>query len=340
MKIVSYILLTSVIAIASISKDGIEKRLAMNDQKEQVELFVNDSLPGKSLKQHSFLYAGEWQNSSFKDQKMCVVKDGKIVWTYTMPQEGEYGDATMLSNGNIIFSRFHGASEIDRNQKVVWNYEAPANSEIHTCQPLGLERVFLMLNSVPAKAIILNKSTNQIEKELIIPTAGIKTHTMFRHCRYTKDGTFLIAQMDMNKVNEYDENGKVIWSVDVLSPWAAIRLKNGNTLISGNSHGYVREVNNSGNIVWELSQKDIPNIKIYTVQQACRLANGNTIFANWTGGKLSKEDESKTAQIIEVTKDKKVVWVLSQWDNPNLSRASSLQILDEKGKAEKGDFQR
>ena len=111
-------------------------------------------------------------------------------------------------------------------------------------------------------------------------------------------------------------------------------------MISGNSHGYLREVNKAGEIVWELTQQDLPNIKLYTIQQACRLANGNTVFANWTGGKMTKEEESKTAQIIEVTKEKKVIWALSQWDTPNLGRASGIQLLDEKGKAEKGDLQR
>ena len=307
---------------------------------DSIPSFSKDSLPGKGLSQHPFLYAGEWQNSSFKDQKMYIVKGGKIVWTYTMPQEGEYGDATLLSNGNVLFSRFHGASEVTQDQKVVWNYDAPKNTEVHTCQPIGKDKVFMMLNAVPAKAFIMNKSDNSIEKELTIPTGGKKTHTMFRHCRYTKEGTFLIAQMDMNKVIEYDEKGNVLWSVDALSPWAAVRLKNGNTLISGNSHGYLREVNKAGEVVWELTQQDLPNIKLYTIQQAERLANGNTVFANWNGGKMTKEQESKTAQIIEVTKDKKVVWVLSEWDNPNLGRASGIQLLDEKGKAEKGALQR
>ncbi len=311
-----------------------------NTSKSKFGFAISDSLPGKGLLQHPFLYAGEWQNSSFKNQTMYVVKDGKIAWTYTMPQEGEYGDATMLSNGNILFSRYHGASEVNDKQEIVWNYEAPVNSEIHTCQPVGLKKVFIVLNAVPAKALLLNKKDNSIEKELMIPTGGTKTHTMFRHCRYTSKGTFLIAHMDMNKVVEYNENGSELWSVNAMSPWAAVRLKNGNTLISGNSYGYLREVNAKGETVWEITQKDLPTIKLYTIQQACRLANGNTVFANWCNAKLSKADEAKTVQIIEVTKDKKLVWALSQWDNPNLGRASSIQLLDENGKAEKGALQR
>jgi hypothetical protein len=303
---------------------------------------IIDTLPGRGMAQHPFLYVGEWQNSSFDNQKMYVVKNGKVVWDYTMPQSGEYGDATLLSNGDILFSRFHGASEINPDKKVVWNFDAPPNTEIHTCQPIGLDKVFLMFNAVPAKAVIMDKKTNKILKELTVTTGGTGTHGMFRHCRYTSDGTFLIAHMDMNKVVEYDENGKAIWSVDAMSPWAAIRLKNGNTLISGNSYGYTREVNKKGETVWEFSREDAKaqNVTLYTVQQVCRLANGNTVIANWCGGNVSKDEESKSAQIIEVTPDKKIVWVLSQWNNPDLDRASGIQLLDEKGIPEKGGLQR
>ena len=33
-------------------------------------------------------------------------------------------------------------------------------------------------------------------------------------------------------------------------------------------------------------------------------------------------------------------WVLSQWNNPNLNRASGIQLLDEKAVAENGDLER
>ncbi len=298
-------------------------------------------LPGKGLLQHPFLYAGEWQNSSMSNQEMFMVKGGKIVWSYTMPQEGEYGDVTMLSNGNILFSRKGGATEITRDKKVVWNFDAPSNSEIHTCQPLGPDSVFIMLNAVPAKAMIINTKTNAVLKEMVIPTAGSGTHGMFRHCRYTKDGTFLIAQMDMNKVNEYDTAGKVIWSVDSPSPWAAIRLKNGNTLISGNSNGFVREVNKEGKTVWEYTRADAPAwLKIYTVQEVERLANGNTVISNWVGSAMPEDQKKNTVQFFEVTLKKKIVWALSQWEQPNLNNATAIQLLDEKGIPENGDLQR
>lgn len=295
-------------------------------------------LPGRGLAQHPFLYCGEWQGRSTEKQAMYLVRDGRVVWSYTNDRNGELGDCTMLSNGNIVFSRQYGASEVTPGKKIVWDYAAPKGTEIHTAYPVGLDRVLIMQNGDPAKAMIVLKSTNKIERELILPTRDPKgTHGQFRHIRMTKAGTFLVAHMDLGKVVEYAPDGKVLWSVDAPSVWAAVRLANGNTLLSGNSVGYVREVNPKGEIVWEINKNDLPGIPLFTVQEVSRLANGNTLIDNWSGG-LPPEQIQTAVQLIEVTPDKKVVWGLKDWKT--LGPSSSTQLLDEPGVPEDGDLQR
>lgn len=294
-------------------------------------------LPGKGLVQHPFLYCGEWQNQSLQQQVMYLVRDGKVVWTYTNPKKGELGDCTMLSNGNIVFSRQYGASEVTPDKKIVWNYDAPPNTEIHTAYPLGKKNVLIMQNGSPAKLLIIRKRDNHVEKQLVLPTKSPSTHGQFRHVRPTRAGTFLVAHMDFGKVVEYSSKGKEIWSVDAPSAWAAVRLKSGNTLISGNQKGYVREVNASGQIVWEITKGDLPDYPLYTVQEVSRLSNGNTLINNWTAN-LSREKWPSTIQLLEVTPAKKVVWALSDWND--LGPASSTQLLDEPGMPEKGALQR
>jgi enterochelin esterase-like enzyme len=295
-------------------------------------------LPGKGLAQHPLLYCGEWQNRSTSQQTMYVVRGGKVVWSYTNPLKGELGDCSMLANGNILFSRQFGASEITPEKKIVWNYDGPAGVEIHTAWPVDSDRVLIMQNGNPARALIIRKSTNQVEKELTLPTrVPTSTHGQFRHIRMTQDGHFLVAHLDLGKVVEYDGEGKELWSVPAPSAWAAVRLKNGNTLISGNQHGYVREVNPKGETVWEINQDDLPGIPLYTVQEVSRLANGNTLINNWVRD-VPAPEWPKIVQLIEVTPDKKVVWGLRDWST--LGPASSTQLLDEPGAAEKGELQR
>ena len=84
---------------------------------------------------------------------------------------------------------------------------------------------------------------------------------------------------------------------------------------------------------------DLPGIKINGVHQAIRLANGNTVICNWTT-RVKKPDWPKIVQLIEVTPQKKVVWAINQWENPDLGPASCIQILGELGKAEEMDLLR
>ena len=299
---------------------------------------AQETLPGKGMAQHPFLYCGEWQGRSTSNQAMHIVREGKVVWSYTNPLKGELGDCSMLENGNILFSRQFGASEITPDKKIVWNYDGPPGTEIHTTWPVDRDRVLIMQNGNPAMVMIINKRSGQVEQSLTVMTRNPQgTHGQFRHVRMTPGGNFLVAHMDLGKVVEYLPDGKEIWSVAAPSAWAAVRLKNGNTLISGNQHGYVREVNRSGETVWEINNNDLPSIPLHTVQEVTRLANGNTLINNWVGN-VAQQDWPQVVQLIEVTSDKKVVWALRDWTT--LGPASSTQLLDQRGAADKRELQR
>jgi hypothetical protein len=232
-----------------------------------------------------------------------------------------------------VFARRSGASEVTPDKRIVWNYVAPRGTEIHTAYPIDNDHILVMQNGDPAKLLVIRKTfedpAGEIERELTmetrVPTAP---HGQFRHVRMTPDGTFLVPHMDLGRVVEYSPDGKPLWSVDAPSPWAAIRLKNGNTLISGGQSGYVREVDKAGKTVWDLEQAGLPGIPLYCVQGISRLANGNTLIDNWPGN-LPADKWPGTVQLIEVTPGKKVVWALQDWKT--LGPASSTQLLDEPG---------
>jgi hypothetical protein len=105
----------------------------------------------------------------------------------------------------------------------------------------------------------------------------------------------------MNQVIEYDGSFKEIWKYEIASPWAAIRLKNGNTLITDEKDILTREVNPKNETVWELKPGDVPEAYRYINTQTCtRLVNGNTIVC-------SRGGDGKGPQLVEVTPGKKVV---------------------------------
>jgi len=282
-------------------------------------------LPGKGLAQHPMLYVGENCN------KMFLVKDGQIIWTYSTGGGPEYDDVWMLSNGNILFSRMAYIAEITPDKKVIWRYDCHVpkdtnHTEIHACQPIGLDKVMFVENGLPPKLKVINIKTGAVEVDHQLTfeeSRGI--HGQFRRARVTAEGNYLIPFLGLDRVVEYDKDFKEVWSYNIAKPWAAIRLKNGNTLITDEKDSLTREVNSKGETVFEFNcLTDLPaEYQFTSPPQSCtRLANGNTIFT-------SRGKNSAGPQMIEVTPDKKVVWVLQDWKH--IGDGTAVQILNDPG---------
>jgi hypothetical protein len=283
-------------------------------------------LPNQGASKRPMLYIGEGYN------KIFLVDLGKIVWTYSTGGGNELDDIWMLSNGNILYTRMQYIAEITPDKKVIWRYDAPKGTEIHTCQPIGLDKVMFALNGLPhPKLMIINIHTKAVELEHALPdvsTTDPRTiHPQLRRVRLTAQGTYLVSLLKMNRVVEYDKNFKEIWSYDIRSPWAAIRLKNGNTLITDEDDILTREVNPKKETVWQLSKDDLPpQYRYENAQSATRLANGDTIIC-------SRGGRDQGPQLVEVTSQKKVIWVQEDW--AHFGPATAVQVLDEPGYPER-----
>jgi hypothetical protein len=294
--------------------------------------------PGAGIAQHPMLYAGEGHNTLF------LVVGGKVVWSYSTGKGGEIDDVWLMTNGHILYTHQNFVEEITPRKEVVWHYDAAPGTEIHTAQPIGLDKVMFVQNGLPPKLKVIEKKSGTVEVEHDLPALSLteqKTvHAQFRRARVTAQGTYLLSFLKMYKVIEYDPRStpwKEVWSHDITTPWAAVRLPNGNTLITDEKERLVREVNPQGAKVWEVSQADLPpEIVLHNLQTADRLANGNTVIFSATGG-TKKEDRPNIIQALEVTPDKKVVWVLQDWKN--LGPATTAQFLDQPGVPERpGDL--
>ena len=286
---------------------------------------------------HNFLVAGEWDHRNPSAQSLFLVKGGKVSWRYSIPLYNtpfaiqQFSDFTMMKNGNIVFACMTGAAIITPEKNILWQFRCPPGTETHSCQPIDDETVLLALNGPVGKVLVINTVRNEILKEVVIPTASTYIHYQFRKVRLTPSGkTFMTGLMAEKQVVEMDFDGRVVWSCNASSAWSAMRLRNGNTLISGDSEGYTREVDLMGVTVWEFTQRDT-SIRLYNNQTAIRMANGNTIITNWVAGNKNVDEWKSSVQAFEVTPEKHVVWTLSSWEHPDLGPCTCMQILDENG---------
>jgi hypothetical protein len=254
--------------------------------------------------------------------------EGQSVWEYPANKPL---DAWQMPDGNILFSHIRGIMEVTRDKEIVWEYKTKKPNEIHTCQPLG-NGVYLVGVSGPCEIIEIDRNGKRL-KTVKLTTNQKRIHGQMRQIRKTKQGTYLVGHNADRVVREYDTNGKVIRTFDVGgNPYSAIRLENGNTLIgTGDGHKLV-EVDKDDNIVWQINENELDGNPLRFVAGVQRLANGNTIVCNWGGhGHIGGQP-----QIFEVTRDKKVVWEL--FDYENFKTITNVQLLDVKGDVTKGEL--
>jgi len=166
-------------------------------------------------------------------------------------------------------------------------------------------------------------------------------HSDTRRVRKLGTGNYLVCHERDGAVREYDAAGKVVWEYAVPlfgkekepghgpeafgnQTYSALRLENGNTLVAtGNGHG-VLEVTRQGEIVWKLEQRDLPGITLAWVTTLDVLPGGHIVLGNCHAGK-------ENPQIIEITRDKKVVWTFRDFERFGNSLPCS-QIIDLPGR--------
>ena len=291
--------------------------------------------PGRGLAGHDFFYAGE-----SRDRRMYIVRKGQVVWSYDDPQgKGEISDAVLLSNGSVLLAHQFAVKLISQDKKVLWNYDVPKGSEVHTAVPIGKGHVLYIQNGPEPVLRVVNIVTGETVRQFPLPVKNAKsTHGQFRHARLTAAGTVMVAHMDLGKVCEYDSTGKELWSIAAPGCWGVTPLPNGNILIT-DPRG-VHEVDRDHKTVWEVTRPDLPDYRLANLQLAWRLPNGNTLLNNWVNEWNGKIDRATAPpQALEVTPDKKVVWALRAWTPPvDLGPATTIQILDQPATPENVTF--
>jgi hypothetical protein len=259
---------------------------------------------------------------------VCLLSaEGQVEWE--APCWGGAHDLTLLPNGNILFPvSSHEIVEMSPDKKIVWKFNSQPKApytgpiEVHAFQ--RLENGWTMIAESGNRRIIEVDADGKIQKEITLQVDHPHPHRDTRMARKLANGHYLVCHEADATVREYDETGKVVWShtldlagrprSDGHGPeghgtevYGAIRLTSGNTLIAAGNGNRVFEVTPDGKTVWTLEQKELPGITLAWVTTLHALPNGNIIIGNCHAG-------PENPQLIEVTRDKQVVWQFKNFD--------------------------
>jgi hypothetical protein len=249
-----------------------------------------------------------------------------VEWSYDAPNAN---DIWVLPNGNLLFNTGHGVKEVTRSRKVVFSYES--TSEIYACQRLPNGNTFIG-ESNAGRLLEVNPEGRIIRQIRLLPEGKDGGSAYMRNARRLTNGNYLVAHYGDQVVREYDPDGKPVWQVAAPGgPHSVVRLPNGNTLIASadrdGAAARVFEVTPEGRTVWEVRGDELPGISLKFMAGLHRLPNGNTVMSNWLG----HGQPGKGPHLIEVTRDKQVVWTFA--DHETMKTISSVEILDVPGDA-------
>jgi hypothetical protein len=256
-----------------------------------------------------------------KGHVAIVNAKGEVEWE--VPCSHSSHDIALLDSGNLLLHTGHTTIvEMTPDKKIVWQYEAKPKPgytgrvEIHAFQRLasGLTMVAESGN----RRIVEVDAGGKILKEIPLTVDHPDPHRDTRMARKLASGNYLVCHEADGIVREYDGAGKVVWSYKLdlagrpatsghgpeghgTAVFGALRLASGNTLIACGNGNRVIEVTPAGKSVWSLEQKELPGITLAWVTTLQVLPSGNIILGNCHAGEANP-------QLIEVTRDKKIVW--------------------------------
>jgi len=278
--------------------------------------------------------------ADYSTKRIAIIdSSGKMEWEYKID---DLHDLQLLPSGNVLFqtSMTHLLEVDPKTNSIVWEYDAQKMNddgervEVHAFQRLPGGKT-MIAESGRGRIIEVNKE-GVITKMIRLKMDHPSMHSDTRLARKLSNGHYLVAHEADGKVREYDQKGAVVWEYEVPlfgkerkgghgpeawgnSLFCALRLANGNTLIStGNGHGVI-EVTPAKEIVWQVTQDELPGIKLAWVTTLQVLKNGNIVLGNCHAGK-------DQPQIVEITHDKKVVWTWHDFEKFGNATSNSFVI--------------
>lgn len=266
-------------------------------------------------------------------------RQGNVVWEFSGIRQVH--TLQQLDNDHILCQQdWQTIVEITPDSEVVWSYDATSNGnegrrlEVHAFQRLPNGNTMIVENGI-GRIIEINRA-GKIVHQLKYQVQPLNAHSDVRMAHQLDNGHYLLAHEKEGRVTEYNHDGDIVWDYHVPlfgrerksghgpnafgnQVYNALRLKNGNTLIAtGNGHS-VLEVTPKQDIVWKIEQNDLPGITLAWVTTLEVLPNGNVLIGNCHAG-------PDNPQMIEVTREKDVVWTFQDFDVLGNSVAVSATI--------------
>jgi hypothetical protein len=232
-------------------------------------------------------------------------------------------DMQLVGSNRILIGHHHGYTEFDiTTGKVAKEFTALEGVTAARRQPNGHTLIAGVNLAGITGVVVLELDAN--DKEI---HRAIFPGDYVRLIRQTASGTYLMCCND--RIREGSREGKYLREFPVegfYHAWKALRLANGNLLVSAGYGAFLVELDPNGKIVRKFGGKEqVPeNVRPFFYAMFQLLPNGHVVLANWQGH--GSGFGSSGVQLLEFNATGEIVW---QWSEAGM--ISSLQgvvVLD------------
>ena len=259
-----------------------------------------------------------------------IDEEGNEVWN-----AGKNGarDGYVLPNGNILICWSDEVHEYDVNKQVIFSFQrSTKENELGTAVRLDNGNTLITESGAHPRLLEVDPAA-KIALEFPLQPETDNIHMQTRMARKLANGNYLVPHLLAFSVKEYSPSGEVvdIFKTDLEElggkaaenwPFTAIRLDNGHTLINLTHGNKTIEVDETGEVIWKVSNKDFDENPFQDPCGAQRLPNGNTVIASYGA--------TEGIKLFEITRNKSLVWSYNGY------RVHHFQILTTNGVAVEG----
>jgi HEAT repeat protein len=193
-----------------------------------------EALPGDRL------LLAEFNNRRVTERNL----KGEVIWQRQMNWPM---NCQRLANGHTFACSRSELIELDKAGKDVLNVARPAN-DLFAARKLRDGQIVCVTNAGMCQRLDAT-GTRELKSFPIgqIAMGGLEV---------LPNNHLLVAHFNLNKVQEYDLEGKLLWEAAVATPSSAVRLANGHTLVTSSNAQTLVELDRTGKV---FAEEKLPN---------------------------------------------------------------------------------
>jgi outer membrane protein assembly factor BamB len=182
---------------------------------------------------------GEYGGSQITERDL----EGKVLWTHRVTNT--VSSCKRLPNGNTFISTFGEILEVDPKGTTVFSYKYPNAGLVARAH--HLRNGHLVFACSGDKVVEVDAERKEVRTIPVMANGDswISVEPLL-------GDRYLIAPYGASKVYETDATGKIYFEATAEHPMSAVRLPNGNTLVSSNTGRCVMEYDRARKVVWKL----------------------------------------------------------------------------------------